>query len=287
MKKFSQKIRAFTLIELLVVIAIIAILAALLLPALAAAKKKAQRIQCVNNLKQVCVAFRLWGGDNQELYPMSVDATRGGAKQALGTIAVNTDQVQNYSPAVGTGQPCLGVFSIFFVMSNELSTPKILFCPSEYDNQRSQATSFLGLSPNNTPVPGTIYYKNWKNVSYFIGVDADDNYPQMFLTGDHNLGYMNKNVNPIAGHLFGDGLPATAAIGTNYDQPPTAVADLTMWVGWGDNQHSKLGNVAFTDSHVETLNGSALQDAFKASGDIQHSDTVGNLSIGSNRLQFK
>jgi prepilin-type N-terminal cleavage/methylation domain-containing protein/prepilin-type processing-associated H-X9-DG protein len=286
MKKFSQKIRAFTLIELLVVIAIIAILAALLLPALAAAKKKAQRIQCVNNLKQICVAFRLWGGDNQELYPMSVAATRGGAKDAMGTIAVNTLQSQNYNPAPATGQPCLGVFSIFFVMSNELSTPKILFCPSEYDNQRSQATSFLE-SSGGKAVPGTIYYNNWKNVSYFIGVDADDNYPQMFLSGDHNLGYMNKNVNPIAGKLFGDGLPATAALGTNFDQPPIAVADLTMWVGWGDNQHSKLGNVAFTDSHVETLNGSALQDALKATGDIQHNDTVGNLTIGSNRLMFK
>lgn len=76
LNQWPGKKLAFTLIELLVVIAIIAILAAMLLPSLARAKEAGKRVSCLNNLRQLGIASKMYVDDNQGFYPPRSQITR-------------------------------------------------------------------------------------------------------------------------------------------------------------------------------------------------------------------
>lgn len=113
----------FTLIELLVVIAIIAILAAMLLPALSAAKSKAQAIRCTSNFRQIGLAFVVYVNENNDAVPSALN---------FGVPPNNTTA----AAASGAQTYLYGGVAKLLALGN----PQVLWCPSDLANPASVGT---------------------------------------------------------------------------------------------------------------------------------------------------
>jgi hypothetical protein len=151
--------------------------------------------------------------------------------------------------SVAGSYPVSGITNVFEVMSNALSTPKLLWCTSDTAaTGRGAATNFAQLGVAN---PG-VNMQGTNCISYFVCGDAQEAYPQMVLDGDRNLGTASTTAIP------------TTSINLNGGQQWTSTSGGASTVPWAwsmNEMHLKVGNAGVADGSVQTMSIVALQAA--------------------------
>ena len=197
----------------------------------------------MNNLKNVGLAFRIFATDNGDRFPMSVPALEGGSADFAAKNAANDRLIWRH----------------FSALSNELSTPKIIICPS--DGTRTESTSFATntTAANKNIVP----FNNNKNLSYFVGMAADETRPQSFLAGDRNI--TNNNSTPVRTKITESKI---ADMGTN-----------TTSISWTKDMHQEQGDIAMGDGSVQQMSTSRLKASLRDADESANATTGNQLGL--------
>jgi type II secretory pathway pseudopilin PulG len=193
---------AFSLLELIVLVAMLVILVVVLASAMWQKDKKGEftkRAQCVENLKNIGLAFRLSTLPSGDLYSMKLPTNNGGTMEYLSLPG--------------------STFRHFAVLSNEIEKAERLVCPSD---RRLPAGGFDQLTDS--------------KISYFVGVDAEQTCPNVWLAGDRNL--------LTNGFQFTNGL---------------MILQTNRMAGWDKRIHKSCGNICMGDGSVQQFNNPNLQ----------------------------
>ena len=206
MKTNTHDQSGLSLVEVLFIVVTVALVAAALLPMLIRPHRRVSRISsCTSNLKQIGLAYRLFSNDHDDKFPFAVPQSSGG------TLEFTNSR---------------NVFLHFQAMSNELVTPKVLICRTDTNRQWASDFSLSGTSAS---------FNSNSNLSYFVGLDADEAKPERILSGDRN----------ITGGVLSNGF--LRLLRTNSQAGFTAAI------------HNHAGNIGLADGSVQPLTPRALQ----------------------------
>jgi len=257
-----SRCQAFTLIELLVVIAIIAVLAAMLLPALAAAKQRAQTIKCLNNLRQWGLGFHIYTDDNNDFVPDEGNTVNAINDPGSATTADNLHYAWYNCVAPAISQPPL--INLYGAFGHPFDPPlpasqSIFSCPAAPDPD----TKLGYQNPLNVNKAYFMYGENARLCVNF-GTRATG-VPQTRLS----------NVVKPSDTVFLAEVNGNATDASGKSTTTAANSNVTGYYSFARHANKKLGNLAMCDgSSISTRTNAFWRTQAEADDDYKVTGTI-------------